>query len=56
MKYKIGDLVVYRPYGYTAIVIETAVGHTGTKIKPLDYNHYDDWLWVHTEYLELVSS
>ena len=55
MKFQIGDLVLYRPYGYTAIVIEVNFGNTSTKIKPLNYNYYDDWLWVPTPYLELVS-
>ncbi len=53
--FQIGDLVRYNPYGYIAIVLEIAFGNASTKIKPLDYRCYDDYLWVPTPYLELVS-
>lgn len=53
--FQIGDLVKHTSRGYIAIVLEIAVSHVSTKIKPLNYNSYDDWLWVLTSDLQKVS-
>ena len=53
-KFQIGDLALYKPYGYTAIILQLDYVHWSAKIKPLDYNANHE-VWVPQAYLSKVS-
>lgn len=54
MKFQIGDLALYEPYGYTAIILQLDYVHWSAKVKPLDYNANHE-VWVQMAYLSKVS-